>query len=114
MDKIEKIRTEIERLKNNSELAKMEWIDEGYNQNAFAEDCRIGSFDTLLSFLDTLSEEPDKDLEEAAEEYKQGEVDTNVDYHDDTGEPLCFMEALKPAFTAGAEWMKEHMMNIKT
>ena len=45
------------------------------------------------------------DLDWAAEEYKQGEIDTSVDYRDDTGEPLCFMEALKPAFKAGAEWM---------
>ena len=44
-------------------------------------------------------------LDEAAEEYKQDEIDTSVDYHDDTGEPLCFMEALKDAFKAGAEWM---------
>lgn len=58
MDKIEKICQEIERLKRNSESAKREWINEGYNQNAFAEDCRIGSFDTLLSFLDSLTDEP--------------------------------------------------------
>jgi predicted Mrr-cat superfamily restriction endonuclease len=53
------IRAEIERLKEYAISSKMEWINEGYNQNAFAEDCRIASFDSLLSFLDTL-EEPDK------------------------------------------------------
>ena len=69
MDKIALIKAEIERLKKYAEESKKEWINEGYTQNAFAEDCRITSFDGLLSFIDTLSEEPDKDLEEAAEEY---------------------------------------------
>lgn len=58
MDKIEKIRQEIERLKKYAEESKKEWINEGYTQNAFAEDCRITSFDGLLSFIDTLSKEP--------------------------------------------------------
>ena len=61
MDKIEKIRQEIERLKKYAEESKKEWINEGYTQNAFAEDCRITSFNRLLSFLDTLSEESDND-----------------------------------------------------
>ena len=54
----EKIRAEIERLKQYAESSKMEWIDDGYNQNAFAETCRISSFDKLLSFIDSLPEEP--------------------------------------------------------
>lgn len=69
MDKIEKIRQEIERMKRNAESAKKEWNDGNYNQNAFAEDCRISSFDHLLSFIDTLSEEPDKSMEEEMEEF---------------------------------------------
>lgn len=60
MDKVAKIRAEIERLKKCSESAKMEWIPAGYNQNAFAEDCRIASFNKLLSFIDSLQEEPAK------------------------------------------------------
>ena len=80
------LRKEIERrIADNTFGAKLELID-------------------ILAWLDTLSEEPNKSLEEAAEEYKQGEIDTNVDYYDETGEPLCFMEALKDAFIAGAEW----------
>ena len=52
----------------------------------------------LLSFLDTLSEEPDKSLEEAAEEYiKEGRY-----------LPEAFF--VRPAFIAGAEWQKEQMM----
>lgn len=57
MSNIEKIKAEIERLKKWSESSKKEWIDEGYNQNAFAEDCRIKSFDKLLTFIDSLPEE---------------------------------------------------------
>ena len=57
MSNIEKIRQEIERLKKWSESSKKEWIDEGYNQNAFAEDCRIKSFDKLLAFITALPEE---------------------------------------------------------
>ena len=57
MTNIEKIRQEIERLKKWSESSKKEWIAEGYNQNAFAEDCRIKSFDKLLAFIDSLPEE---------------------------------------------------------
>jgi hypothetical protein len=61
MSNIEKIRQEIERLKKYSESSKKEWIDEGYNQNAFAEDCRIMSFDKLLAFIDSLPDETCKE-----------------------------------------------------
>lgn len=59
----ENIRAEIERLKQYAESSKMEWIDDGYNQNAFAETCRISSFDKLLSFIDSLPEEPDNGVD---------------------------------------------------
>ena len=52
---LEDVRKEVERLKKCSQYSKIEWIDEGYNQNAFAEDCRIKSFNKLLSFIDQLS-----------------------------------------------------------
>lgn len=63
--------------------------------------------DACASAYRMLKEQPSlpSNLDEAAEEYKQDEIDTSVDYHDVTGEPLCFMEALKDAFKAGAEWM---------
>ena len=107
MDKIERIRQEIERLKKYAEESKKEWINEGYTQNAFAEDCRITSFDKLLSFIDTLSEEPDKDLEEAARLYAiphyMKDIDVNhiEEYPYDTG--------LEAAFIAGAKWDAEHL-----
>lgn len=53
----DKLLAEIERLKKHSEESKKEWIGEGYNQNAFAEDCRIKSFDKLLAFIASLQQE---------------------------------------------------------
>ena len=35
-------------------MSKLEYIDDGYTQNAFAEDCRIVSFNKLISFINTL------------------------------------------------------------
>jgi len=61
MSNIEKIRQKIERLKEYSKSSKKEWIDEGYNQNAFAEDCRIMSFDKLLAFINSMPEEKCKE-----------------------------------------------------
>lgn len=98
----EKIRAEIERLKQYAESSKMEWIDDGYNQNAFAEDCRISSFDKLLSFIDSLPEEAapkeSDDLEEAAEEYA---LNVNAGPYNSIA---MF------GFMAGAGWQKTQMM----
>lgn len=103
MSNIEKIRQEIERLKKWSESSKKEWIDEGYNQNAFAEDCRIKSFDKLLSLIDSLPEEkPSEDLEEVVRLYADNQIPT--DYPD----YFCRQD-VKDAFIAGAEWQKEQM-----
>lgn len=99
MSNIEKIRQEIERLKKYSKSSKKEWIDEGYNQNAFAEDCRIKSFDKLLAFIDSLPEEkPSEDLEEAAKEYSE-RVSGGHHYRD-----------LTCGFIAGAEWDRQQML----
>ena len=100
----EKIRAEIERLKQYAESSKMEWIDDGYNQNAFAEDCRISSFDKLLSFIDSLPEEPScpkesDDLEEAAEEYALNYVCAGP-----------YNSIGKDGFMAGAIWQELKMM----
>lgn len=53
----EKLLAEIERLKKHSQEAKMEFMKEGYSQNAFAENCRLKSFDKLLSFITSLQQE---------------------------------------------------------
>ena len=106
----EKIRAEIERLKQYAESSKMEWIDDGYNQNAFAEDCRISSFDKLLSFIDSLPEEPScpkesDDLEEAAETFNRKDAARMWDYEDKTEG-----EIVEAAFKSGADWQKLKMM----
>lgn len=59
MDKIEKIRAEIERLKSTNPSEYNYQNAEGY----------VWALDDILSFIDTLSEEPDKSLEEAANEF---------------------------------------------
>ena len=105
MSNIDKIRQEIERLKKWSESSKKEWIDEGYNQNAFAEDCRIKSFDKLLAFIDSLPEEkPSEDLEEAADDHIRNVADA-------AGHPGWDWETqdIAEAFIAGAEWMAEQL-----
>lgn len=113
MTNIEKIRQEIERLKKCSKSSKKEWIDEGYNQNAFAEDCRIKSFDKLLAFIDSLPEEkpslPDN-LDEAAEEYAWQKEEPLAE-----GERLstCFNPRIE-AFKAGGKWMAEQGYTTET
>lgn len=92
----ELIRAEIERrINDNTFGAKMELID-------------------ILSFLDTLPDEPvSNDLKEAAEEYRQGEVDSGCDYIDDSdGDSLYHSACLTDAFKAEAEWQKRKMMEV--
>ncbi len=83
MDKIEKIRAEIERL-----------IGINKTKNGFPAGTlcavRIEAYEKLLSFLDTLGEEPDRDLEEAAENIYKTPFGTRAE-----------------DFIAGAEWMQD-------
>ena len=64
MDKIEKIRQEIER------LIEMNKTKNGFPAGTICA-VRIEAYEHLLCFIDSLSEEPDKSLEEAAEEYSK-------------------------------------------
>ena len=48
------VKKELERMKKYAKESKMEWIDEDYNQNAFAEDCRIKSFNKLINHIKKL------------------------------------------------------------
>ena len=87
MNKIEKIRKEIERLKSTNPSEYNYQNAEGY----------VWALDDLLSFLDTLSEEPDKSLEEKTckgfeEEFrrfikkeKEKEPDKSLPYYGDYG-----------------------------
>lgn len=51
---LDDVKKKIEKMKKYAKESKMEFIDDGYNQNAFAEDCRIISFDKLLEHIDKL------------------------------------------------------------
>lgn len=86
MDKIEKIRAEIKE--------RLNW--KGKIQTSYYMGCR-DELKELLSFIDTLEEEPDKSLEEAADkyEYEKGHL-----YH----------PSIKETFIAGAKWQKAKMM----
>ena len=82
----EKIRAEIERQKE---------INKKLLDGQLKDGC-LYALNQILSFLDTLSEEPDKSLEEAANEYAG----------DSTG--FIDMTAYR-AFIAGAEWQASQM-----
>ncbi len=102
MNKIEKIRAKIERRIN--ELDKDKYI------NIDAKACRVSELSSLKRFLDTLSEEPDKSLEEAA---RHSEIltypmpdDGDIEKVMKVQEARIFHEI---GFKAGAEWQKEQM-----
>lgn len=101
MSKIEKIRAEIERRKNICESVFERGADTYYQGKAVA-------YGELLPFLDTLSEEPDKSLEEAARRYAipayMKDVDEN--YLDE----YPYDPVAEKAFKAGAEWQKSQML----
>lgn len=96
MDKIDKIRQEIKRRHDYENEMYHKKKPDGRPNDGWAESLAImGVLEELLTFLDTLSEEPDKSLEEAAEEYiKKGRY-----------LPEAFV--VRPAFIAGAEWAME-------
>ena len=66
---------------------------------------RIDEDECLLAFIDSLSEEPDKSLDEAAEEYTEG-YDTFAEWTEHYGafETVNDIPLIKKAFIAGAEW----------
>lgn len=98
MDKIARLRQEIERrrLHFNKEAEKYQALNNGYSQNCY------GARDALRdleNFLDTLSEEPDKSLEEAAEKFAES-IWKEMRYE-------LVYDNLIECFIAGAEWQKE-------
>ena len=90
MDKIEKIRQEIER---QIGYAKNTNYPKGSIENERATAIIAVCLD-ILSFLDSLSEEPDKSLEEAAEKYCE-----KINHRQTT--------IITDSFKAGAEWQKK-------
>ncbi len=98
MGKIEKIRQEIERHRQAIRV-----LNEHTAPEQTSKTCAIFQYsDTilsdLLSFIDTLPEEPDKSLEEAAEEYF---------YRNWSDGSLDIKPQVKEDFKAGAEWQKK-------
>lgn len=87
------IRAKIERRIN--ELDKDKYI------NIDAKACRVSELSSLKRFLDTLSEEPDKSLEEAAKQFVGYDMDTD---------DLRDYEVGIQAFIAGSKWQKEQML----
>ena len=104
MDKIEKIRQEIERLKKQekenekAELMSDSWI--------LGRQVMLEHFE---HFLNTLSEKPCKSLDEAAEEYRRESFKKSVMPQID-GPVGEYGGDIKSAFIAGAEWQKGQML----
>lgn len=134
MSKIEKIRNELKRrLKYTHDWLRGD--EKRHSNQAFVSknyykmkgDER--TLDALLSFLDTL-EEPDKNLEEAAEGYAREKQEHHIDFDGDeyldygprydafiagaTWQEKRNEETIKTAedhaFLAGADWQKEQML----
>lgn len=105
MDKIARIRQEIER---NRQAIRV--LNEHTAPEQMSKTCAIFQYSDsilseLLSFLDALSEEPDKSLEEAAEEYRRESLKMSVMPQIDG--PVCeYGGSIKGAFIAGAKWQK--------
>lgn len=94
MDKVEKIK---------------DWLKPYLKKDKVRDEHEEGFFHCAMllnDFIDTLSEEPDKSLEEAAEEYAT-EWHQNPD--GSAWKPYFEVSTIK-AFVAGAEWQKTQMM----
>lgn len=92
MDKVEKIRQEIKRRYNYENEMYHKKKPDGWSNDGWAESLAImGVLEELLTFLDTLSEEPDKSLEEVANDFANQDCVTFI--------------SRKKGFIAGAEWM---------
>ena len=96
----EKIKEEIEKLKNKqlSIFSKGESVE----ICGTALTC-IGTYNQLLSFINSLPEEHNEDLEEAADQYALRDSQAYKGVH-------CTYVDDKIAFKAGAEWQKQQMV----
>lgn len=65
-------------------------------------------YDDIISLIDSLQEETPTDLEEAAEEFAEGEWDGEV--VDADGNPLYAQDEIEYAFKAGAEWQAKQLI----
>lgn len=109
MDKIEKIRQEIKRRYDYENEMYHKKKPDGRPNDGWAESLAImGVLEELLTFLDTLSEESDKSLEEAAENYRRKSYNTAMIPPLD-GPTDEYGGNIKNAFKAGAEWMEKEI-----
>lgn len=95
MNKVEKIKAEIERLKSS-----LPW-GSCASQISMECNCKNEAYNEVLSYINSLEEEPvSNDLEEAATSYVRKQL-SNPDYptYNDEYEMEC-------AFEAGAQWQK--------
>lgn len=92
MDKIEKIRRKVKELQD--EFISIQPKD--CSLELIKSYAGYAYLDKVLSFLNSSSEEPDKNLEEAANEFANQDCVTFI--------------SRKKGFIAGAEWQKEQML----
>lgn len=105
----EKIRAEIERRKG--QLIRGACAA----QIEMETNCKDEAYNEVLAFLDTMEEEPDKSLDEAARNNADSTVvDTRIEYCGAT-EDVYFYTKLIDAFITGAQWQeKRNEEAIKT
>lgn len=125
MDKIEKIRQESEELYARIDECIVALIEARLNKDTDGEGKSLFQMERLIvgtqQFLcwisDTLSEEPNKSLEEAAEKYANehySEWDESWDdYNGHNVEPENDKLELIDAFIAGAQWVSIYGNDIK-
>lgn len=102
MGKIARIRQEIEQLRKLID-------DHNYYLDNSEQALGYGlALDDIEKFLDTLSEEHDKNLEEAAEEYGKAQYGRKASLLPDRCRG-CYAPIVY-AFITGAEWQKEQML----
>lgn len=95
----EQIRAEIERqFVNTRDYRCEDWVDKREYKHG-----KYDAYKELLSYLDTLPEQPMKGLEEAAEEYRRESYRKSVLPNIDGPMPE-YGGSIKDAFIAGAEW----------
>ena len=109
MDKIEKIKEWVKNQKKEELARNSIGVITGHTFFVDANE--------LLSFLDTLSEEPDKSLEEAAEDFVWEVMENDEEGISELSKKLRptskisdFYDALGEFFIAGAEWQKIQML----
>ena len=102
MNTIDKIRAEIKRLEETHEGNLNKPMERGRIGYAHGV---VACCDKILSFIDSLPEEPDKSLEEAVEKHIN-EALFKWSYDNEDG----IEQYVHDSFIAGAKWQKEQMM----